>query len=354
MTAHEPALIGLDDPILVTGAAGFIGTRVVEQLLQRGFTQVRALVRPSSDLTRLEAVARRASGGAGLAVIRGNLLSRQDCATACADVAVVFHLAAGRGEKSVPDAFMNSVVTTRNLLEACVAHARLRRFVNVSSLSVYSNRGASGAVLNEASPMETRPELRGDAYSFAKVKQDELVMDYAARFGIPCVIVRPGYVYGPGNEAITGRVGIGSFGVFLHLGGANALPLTYVDNCAQAILLAGLTPGVDGEVFNVVDDEVPSSRRFLRLYKANVRRFRSVYVPHAASYALSWLWEAYARWSDNQLPPVYNRRVWHAYWKPTRYSNARLKRRLGWQPAVTTAEGLQRYFVSCREKLRHA
>ena len=54
MTPHDPSIIGRDDPILVTGAAGFIGSRVVEQLLQRGFRNIRAFVRPSSDLTRLE------------------------------------------------------------------------------------------------------------------------------------------------------------------------------------------------------------------------------------------------------------------------------------------------------------
>ncbi len=84
-----------------------------------------------------------------------------------------------------------------------------------------------------------------------------------------------------GNEAITNRVGIGTFGLFLHLGGSNTMPLTFVDNCAEAIVLAGLTPGVDGQVFNVVDDDLPSSRQFLRLYKRNVRRFRSLYLPHA-------------------------------------------------------------------------
>ena len=353
MTPHDPSIIGLDDPILVTGAAGFIGPRVVGELLRRGFRDIRALVRPSSNLARLESVGRGSDSGR-LTVVTGNLLSRPDCAAAAADVTVVFHLAAGRGEKSVPDAFMNSVVTTRNLLEACVERARLRRFVNVSSLSVYSNRGPAPGVLDEQSALEQHPELRGDAYSFAKVKQDELVMEYAARFELPVVTVRPGYVYGPGKEAISGRVGIDSFGVFLHLGGGNPLPLTYVDNCAEAIVLAGLRRGIDGEVFNVVDDDVPSSRRFLQLYKANVRSFRSIYVPHAASYALSWLWEAYARWSQNQLPPVYNRLVWETYWKRTRYSNARLKERLGWTPVVPTAEGLRRYFAACRGKFQHA
>src|SRR5207302_3097537 len=123
---------------------------------------------------------------------------------------------------------------------------------------------------------------------------------------IPYVIVRPGYVYGPGNEPITSRVGIGTFGLFLHLGGSNSIPFTYVDNCADAIVLAGLKRGVEGEVFNVVDDDSPSSRAFLRLYKKKVGGFRSLYVPHAVSYALCFLWEKYAEWSEGQLPPAFN------------------------------------------------
>ena len=55
-------------------------------------------------------------------LMKGNLLSSEDCAAATKDVAVIFHLAAGTGEKSFPDAFMNSVVTTRNLLEASLRH----------------------------------------------------------------------------------------------------------------------------------------------------------------------------------------------------------------------------------------
>jgi nucleoside-diphosphate-sugar epimerase len=352
---REHPIAGPDDPILVTGGSGFIGSRLLAKLVQHGFRNLRAIVRPSSDVSGLEALVRRLPPGARVEVVTGNLLSREACAAAARGVAIVFHLAAARGDKSVPDAFMNSVVTTRNLLDACLHEAALRRFVNVSSFSVYTNQGKPrGRLLDESSPVETRPELRGDAYCFAKVRQDELVVDYGRRFGVPWVIVRPGYVYGPGKDAITGRVGLGTFGLFLHLGGSNPLPLTYVDNCAEAILLAGLRPGIEGEIFNVVDDDLPSSRRFLRLYKTHVRRFTSVYLPHGLSYGLSWVWEAYARWSQGQLPPVYNRRMWHAYWKKTRYSNAHLKQRLGWTPAVPTAEGLRRYFGHCRERARRA
>ena len=115
------------------------------------------------------------------------------------------------------------------------------------------------------------------------------------------------------------------------------------------IVLAGLIKGVDGEVFNVVDDDLPSSRQFLRNYKKNVGSFRSIYVPHAVSYLLSFLWEKYSYWSEGQLPPAFNRKRWHTYWKRTRYSNEKLKKRLGWTPKVSTAEGMRRYFQSCAQ-----
>jgi nucleoside-diphosphate-sugar epimerase len=349
------ATIGRDDPILVTGAAGFIGFRVVQSLLNRGFRNVRCLTRPSSDASRLEAMATQCRDGARVEVIKGNLLSPEDCATATRDVALILHLAAARGEKSFPDAFMNSVVTTRNLLEASRKHGCLRRFVSISSFAVYTNsRKPQVRLLDETCPVEQHPARRGHAYAFAKVKQDEIVREYGEKFGIPYVIVRPGYVYGTGNEAITNRVGIGTFGVFLHLGGSNPIPFSFVDNCADAIVLAGLTKGVEGHVFNVVDDDLPSSREFLRLYKRKVRRFRSVYVPKALSYALCGLWEKYSSWSEGQLPPVYNRLAWHAFWKKTSYSNDKAKTLLGWRPLVPTAKALDIYFESCREKARNA
>jgi nucleoside-diphosphate-sugar epimerase len=353
--AHRDFIVGYDDRILVTGATGFIGSRLVSNLLDRGFRNLRCFARPSSAVARVDGLSASARDAGRVEVITGNLLSREDCNAATKDVAVIFHLAAGRGEKSFADAFMNSVVATRNLLEASMQHKCLRRFVNVSSFAVYSNMNKPRwRMLDESCPVEARPELRGDAYCFAKLKQDEIVSEYSKKFGIPSVIVRPGYVYGPGNEAInSGRVGIGTFGVFLHLGGTNAIPFTYVDNCADAMALVGLQRGTDGEVFNVVDDDLPSSRQFLRLYKCQVRRFRSVYVPHILSYALCYGWERYSAWSEGQLPPAFNRRRWHTNWKKTYYSNAKLKR-IGWIPRVPTAEGLRSYFEACRNGGRDA
>src|SRR5947207_3331562 len=343
-----------DDRILVTGSNGFIGSKVVEKLLEYGFTNVRCLVRPSSNLDRLKRLLGEVHADRNVEFFTGDLLSRDDCRKVTAGVSIIYHLAAGMG-KSFAGAFMNSALGTRNLMDAFIERGEPKRFVNVSSFSVYSNLSLKrGALLDETCPLEDAPQERFDAYGFGKVKQEEVVREYGNKHNLPYVILRPGYVFGPGKRELNGRVAINTFGFLIQVGGSHPLPVTFVDNCADAIVLAGLKPGIDGEVFNIVDDDLPSSRQFLRQYKKSVRRFASIYVPKPVSYALCSLWEKYSNWSDGQLPPVYNRGAWHAFWKPTRYTNVKAKTRLGWTPKVSTREAMDIYFRSCREKPSHA
>src|SRR5262249_40316887 len=257
-------IISDNELVLITGANGFIGTKVLESLLTLGMRHVRCFVRPTGNMKKIEKVINDWEGKAHVEIVKGNLLSREDCGAAVDSVSVVYHLAAGRGEKSYPNAYLNSVVTTRNLLDAILENKRFKRFVHVSSFTVYSNRKLRrGDLLDETCEVEERAELRGEAYCYAKVKQELLILEYHKKYTIPYVILRPGVVYGPDNYGITGRVGLDTFGVFLHLGGSNIIPLTYVDNCAEAIVLAGIKKGIDNEIFNVVDDNLPNSREFL-------------------------------------------------------------------------------------------
>jgi nucleoside-diphosphate-sugar epimerase len=334
-------ILNQGDPVLVTGAGGFIGGKVVELLVDYGFSKIRCFVRPSSNISILDKLPPDR-----LEVVRGNLLSREDCQRAVRGVGLILHLAAGI-DKSFAGSFLNSVVATRNLIDAALTDGPLRRFVNVGSFAVYSTfKLRPGILFDESTPLETETAERFDAYSFAKLKQDELVTQYGREKNLPYVIVRPGVVYGPGvRQRITPRVGIDSFGFFLHLGGSNRIPLTYLDNCADAIIRAGLVPGLEGQVFNVVDDELPTSRWFLRSYKRRVRAFRSVYIPYPLFYLLCYLWEKYSKSSKGQIPPVFNRRRCSAYWKRVRYSNQRLKDLTGWQPRISSDDGLARYFT---------
>jgi nucleoside-diphosphate-sugar epimerase len=345
------SIVNQGDRVAITGAAGFLGRRVVAALLDLGFQDLLCLLRPSPVSLSLKTSFGKRASDSNVHIFRGNLLSKSDCQVIADNARVIIHLAAGRGEKSFPDAFLNSVVTTRNLLDACAQGGVCRRFVNISSFAVYSNQNnPRGNILDETAPMEADPFARGQAYCYAKVRQDELVMDYGRKHKIPYVLIRPGVIYGPGNEGIHSRVGIGRFGVFLHCGGGNKLPLSYVDNCADAIVLAATRPDVDGEVFNIVDDDLPSSRAFLRGYKRSVKNFRSIYIPHSVSYLACLIWEKYNKWSNGQLPSVFNRGTWRSSWKKTRYTNGKLKKILGWTQRIPTPTGLRLHYESCRSK----
>lgn len=331
--------------VLVTGSGGFIGAKVVELLLEYGVTDLRCFVRPSSNRTRLDKVLSGCAASTRVEVISGDLLSPADCRRAVAGVSIVYHLAAGV-EKSFAGAFMNSALATRNLAEAFLEAGSPERFVSVSSFAVYSNRHLRrGDVLDESCPIEDASQERYDPYGFGKICQDRLIMQYGKERGLPFVILRPGTVFGPGRAALSGRVGVDTFGVFLHMGGSKRLPLTYVDNCAEAIVLAGFRPGVIGEVFNVVDDELLGSGEFLRRYKKAVGGFTSLPVPYFLAMALSRFWEWYARWSQGQLPPVFNRRRCAAEWMGNRYSNRKLRERLDWKPRVSMNQGMELFLA---------
>jgi nucleoside-diphosphate-sugar epimerase len=131
----------------------------------------------------------------------------------------------------------------------------------------------------------------------------------------------------------------------IQVNGSQSLPLTFVDNCAEAIVLAGLEANVDGEIFNVVDDELLTGRQFLNAYKKRVISFRSIRIPYFAGYGLCYLWEKYSKWSKNQLPPAFNRRRCAAEWKSNRYSNQKLRQRLSWKPRVPMKQALDLFLA---------
>jgi len=335
-------IIKKSDLILITGANGYIGSRVFKTLIGYGFTRIRCFVRSSRGSSQMQRVGDTSQ--AEVEFIEGNLLSRDDCLRAVDGVSVIYHLAAGIG-KSFPDCFLNSVVTTRNLIESAIQGHNLKRFLNTSSIAVYSNvKIPHGGLLDETCDIDTKFVERCEAYTYGKAKQDEIVLEYGHKNNLPYVIVRPGVVFGPGKAKITDRIGTDTFGVFLHLGLKNRIPLTFVDNCAEAIVLAGLKKGVDGQVFNIIDDDLPTSRDFLKLYKQKVRRFFSIPIPYPVWFCFCALWEKYSQWSEGQLPPVFNRRNCEVYWKRINYSNKKAKELLGWQPKVPMQEALNIFF----------
>jgi nucleoside-diphosphate-sugar epimerase len=322
--------------VLLTGAAGFLGSRIAKSLLEAGVADLRLHVRRVAAATAVDDL-RREYPGARIDVAPANLLHRDALAALLEGVDVVVHAAAGmRG--SAADMFANTVVGTRNVLDAAVA-AGVRRVVMVSSFSVYRTADLpTGAVHDESVPIEEIGIEKG-AYAHAKTRQEHLLAEYRQRYGFETVVLRPGVIYGPGGGAFSSRVGIRAMGVFFSLGGGAALPLTYVDNCADAVASATLH-GLDGAAYNVVDDDLPSCRQYLARYRREVSGMRVVPVPYPAFMLGSRALVAYNRWSKGQLPAVFTPYVVRSMYRHFRYPNAALKA-LGWQPRVSTDTGLR-------------
>jgi nucleoside-diphosphate-sugar epimerase len=331
--------------VLVTGAGGFLGSRVVERLLARGYNDIRCLVRDRAKVQRLECLL-TAYPNARLEFQFGNLRSKSVAEQAVAEVDVIYHLASAM-KGSTADMFLDSVVASRNVLEAVGTAARGLRIVLVSSFGVYGVGGVKrGGLLNESTALEAHPEER-DPYSYSKLRQEQLFWEARQRMGFELVVVRPGVIYGPNGPEISARVGLSLFGVFLHLGGSNRLPLTYVENCADGVVLAGVREGIDGQVFNVNDDDLPTSRQYLRRYKKEVVKLRSVRVPYPALLLLSKAVLWYNRRSKGQLPAVFTPYKVKTIWGGNRFDNAKLKS-LGWKQLVPTTEAMRRAFAAYR------
>jgi nucleoside-diphosphate-sugar epimerase len=324
---------------LVTGGSGFLGRRLIRKLIDRNMS-ARCLVREKDCLDQERAAA--SERGIELEVREGGLDKIGPDSEIAEGCDVVYHLAAElRG--GTAGMFLTNVVATRALLSAA-GRARVGRFVLVSSLGVYgTGHLRAGDALDESCPLDGEPHRR-DPYSFSKIAQERAAWEAHERGEVPLVAVRPSVIYGPGREAITARVGLRLGGIVMVMGGRHPLPYTFVDNCASGIALAGVTPGIEGESFNLVDDELPTGRQIVRLHRRSVGHVRTLTVPRPAIRPLSRLCEWYHEASRGQLPAVLTPYKSDAQWKPLRYTNAKAKRLLGWSPEIGLDEGLKRTF----------
>jgi nucleoside-diphosphate-sugar epimerase len=235
------------------------------------------------------------------------------------------------------------VVASKNLLEG-LPEGTGTRVVLISSFSVYGPAGLeAGTVVDESTPLEEHPEKR-DLYSYSKWRQERLFWEYRQRRALPLVVLRPGVIYGPGGTALSTRIGIKVAGLYFHLGGNNVLPLTYVDNCAEAALIAGLSGGTLSEVYNVVDDDLPTCKTYLEEYRKKVEPLKCITLPYWCTMIVSRTAERYNRFSKGQLPAVMTPYRTASHWRSLAFTNRKLKG-IGWSPIVTTEEGMARTFA---------
>ena len=325
--------------LLVTGAGGFLGQYVVAAAVARGH-DVRAMLRPAS-----RSVPESWSGHARVEEVRGDLRARGRFDDAVDGVDAVIHLAASKAG-DLYEQFGGTVLATENLLDA-MARTRVDRIVLTSSFSVYEYLGRWGwSRLDERSPLATDP-LDRDEYCQTKLEQERIVREHFDAHDGRYVILRPGVIYGRDN-LWTARLGMqASSRWWVRTGTLAPLPLTYVENCAEAIVRAAEYEGpIRCLTLNVVDGKTPSQRSYLNALRQHlVPRPRVIPIPWTVMRTLSRCATIANRvffGGTAKVPGLFVPSRLHARCKPLRYSNQRIVETLGWVPRYHWREGITR------------
>ncbi len=305
--------------VLVTGATGFIGGRVVEKLHREHSARVRALVR---DLPRAVRVARFP-----VELVPGDVTdaaSVQDAARGCD---VVIHCAYGnRGDAE--ERHRVNVDGTRNVLEAALASGAAR-VVHLSTVMVYG-------VPDDGTLDETAPRRRcGDRYADTKLEAEELVLRYHHDRGLPVSVIQPTAVYGPFAPSWTERVlkQLTTGLVPLVNGGSGVLNTVYVDDAADAVLLAAVREEAVGEAF-LISGAAVTYGEFYGRFERMLGEVRTVPLSEE---------ECLARWAEGEDGRIHRLApVWIRYQaRTTRVSTEKARRSLGYRPAIDFETGMR-------------
>jgi len=312
--------------VLVTGATGFTGGRLAEELRRRGHP-VRTLVRPGSDVAPLVE--------AGIELCEGQLVRLEDVERATRGVSVVYHIAAAYREAKHPDSYYFDVNVggTRNVLEAARAEG-VRRVVHCSTAGVHGE-------VETVPANETTPVNPGDVYQDSKLEGERLALDEFSR-GLPGVVFRPVGIYGPGDTRflkLFRNVAKGRFPIF---GTGEVLyHLTYIDDLVDGIIRCGEVPGIEGEVFLLAGPRYTTLNELVALVAEAVGRpAPRLRLPLWPLLTAAYLCEMACR--PLGIDPPLHRRRSHFFTKDRAFTSAKAKARLGYEPKVELTDGLRR------------
>jgi nucleoside-diphosphate-sugar epimerase len=210
--------------VLVTGATGFIGGRLVERLVREEGARVRALVRTFANAPRIARFP--------IEMIPGDLVSQDALDRAMDGCDVVFHCAYGAQGTDAERRVVN-VQGTERVLATALAH-KCRRLVHVSTMSVYGDPQSGD--IDETAPRR----YTGSAYGDSKIDAENAALAYCDK-GLSVAVVQPTIVYGPFGltwtikplqQLQTGRV-------IVINGGSGICNPVYIDDVVSAMIGAG-------------------------------------------------------------------------------------------------------------------
>ncbi len=332
--------LGTDDhPLLITGAAGFIGGEMARHFASRRLRVVGSDLhgKPADHLSPF-----------GVPLLPGDVTRREDCDRLLRETQprAIVHCAAAMGGAVPREEFMRvNLGGTKVLLESAVA-AGVRRFVFISSVTVHGMPSRSGVT------EESGYRSIGLPYADSKIATEELLRAHHGRGDLEVTILRPADVYGPrsGEWVVKLVEALRSRKMVLIGGGRGLINLTYVDNLSDAVLACLAAPSTAGRDYLVTDGAPVTWRRYLAdLARAAEAPPPRVSVPLALAWPLVLAMEA-ALPLVGRKPPL-GRMGLKLLSSRTSYSIEKARRELSWSPAVDYTEGMKRVVTWIREAM---
>lgn len=312
---------------LVTGATGFVGSHLVDYLLQRTYA-VRCIVRSTSDTRWLD--------GKPVEFVRGDLFDDEALRAAVSGVDYVYHAAGLTKAKTREEYFRANATGTRNLLEATLKHnPTLKRFVHISSQAAV---GPSESITPITEEREARPIT-----TYGKSKWQAEVECRAVQQRLPITIVRPPVVYGEREKDVLEFFRTYSRGLQPMVGFSEKyVSMIYIADLVRGIVLAGETERARGQTYFITSKEVYGWRQIGDATRQAMRRGAlRVHVPEFAVYVIAAFAELGALFSSK--PALINfekaREMVQNYWT---CDHTKAKRELGFEQEISLEEGVAR------------
>jgi len=311
----------------LTGATGFTGKYLCEELLSRGY-RVFALIRKESQYKKKDLE--------NLTWIEGDLSNPSSLRGKIPKTDLIFHIGAlYRQEGISKDQFTKvNVEGTHTLLEEAIRN-NVERFIHCSTV------GVQGEILNPPAK-ETAPYNPGDHYQESKVAGEKLVLSYISEKKINAVIVRPVGIYGPGDTRFLKLFRYIYQGKFRMIGTGKALyHLTFVEDLVHGIVLAGEKKEISGQIFTLGGNEYLPLEKLVELIADILKKPVSrKHLPLWPVYLASLICEMVCRPLRIE-PPLFRRRL-DFFTKDRAFDISKAKEELGYNPKVSLEEGLNR------------
>lgn len=319
---------------VVTGANGFVGSHLVDFLLEKGH-HVKCIIRKSSNLQWLD--------GKAVEYCACGLDDVEALQLAFEDAHYIFHIA-GVVKALRPEGFFKgNVETTRNVLEASLYAKNLKKVLITSSMAA-TGPAPKGGFVDEASPLKPI-----EPYGYSKVEQEKIALQYSDR--IPVVIVRPPGVFGERDTEILAFFKMMSKGWCVRMGMDNKeLSLVHVQDLVQGMYLAAIHPNNSGEVYFLGSLECYNWKQIGAITAQIMqRKTRSLPIPHFVLYTVGSFGSLMEKWfkSNVDLNLDRARRITQASWF---CSSDKAVKELGYQQTLSLEEGISRTVDWYKEK----